>query len=70
MRAKVGDLIKFKWARDKTVVGVVISAHPYPDYHNGIDFTTIELLESDGRKFTYDVWRNGDQELEVLSEAG
>jgi len=66
---KPGDLVRFKWARDKTVVGVVISAHPYPDYHSGADFT-MELLESDGRKFTYDVWRNGDQELEVLSEAG
>jgi hypothetical protein len=50
-------------------VGVVISAHPYPDYHSGIDFT-MELLEQDGRKFIYHVWRNGDQELEVLSEAG
>jgi len=66
---KPGDLVRFKWARDKTVVGVVISIHKSPDYHSGIDFT-MELLESDGRKFTYHVWRNGDQELEVLSEAG
>ena len=66
---KPGDLIRFKWARDKTVVGVVISANPYPDYHSGIDFT-MELLEQGGRKFIYHVWRNGDAELEVLSEAG
>ena len=67
---KPGDLVRFKWARDKTVVGVVISVHPHPDYHSGIDFT-MELLEQDGRKFIYDVWRNdGEQELEVLSETG
>lgn len=66
---KPGDLIRFKWARDKTVVGVVISIHQSPDYRSEIDFI-MELLQSDGRKFTYDVWRNGDQELEVLSEAG
>ena len=65
---KVGDLVRFKWAYDKMVVGVVISANPYPDYHSGIDFT-MELLEQDGRKFIYHVWRNGEQELEVLSEA-
>ena len=66
---KPGDLVRFKWARDKTAVGVVLTVQPPPNYHSGIDFT-MELLESDGRKFTYDVLRNGDQELEVLSEAG
>jgi len=66
---KPGDLVRFKWARDKTVVGVVISIHQSPDYRSEIDFI-MELLQSDGRKFVYDVWRNGDQELEVLSEAG
>jgi len=66
---KPGDLVRFKWARDKTVVGVVISIHKSPDYRSEIDFI-MELLQSDGRKFVYDVWRNGDQELEVLSEAG
>jgi len=66
---KPGDLVRFKWARDKTVVGVVISIHQSSDYRSEIDFI-MELLQSDGRKFVYDVWRNGDQELEVLSEAG
>jgi len=66
---KPGDLVRFKWARDKTVVGVVISIHQSPAYRSEIDFI-MELLQSDGRKFVYDVWRNGDQELEVLSEAG
>ena len=66
---KPGDLVRFKWARDKTVVGVVVSIHQSPDYRSEIDFI-MELLQSDGRKFVYDVWRNGDQELEVLSEAG
>jgi len=65
---KPGDLVRFKWARDKTVVGVVISIHQSPDYRSEIDFI-MELLQSDGRKFVYDVWRNSDQELEVLSEA-
>jgi hypothetical protein len=46
---KVGDLVRFKWAYDKIVAGVVISVQPTPNYHSGIDFT-MELLESDGRK--------------------
>jgi hypothetical protein len=66
---KPGDLVRFKWAHDKTVVGVVLTVQPPPNYHRGIDFT-MEILESDGRKFTYDVWRNDEQDWEVLSEAG
>ena len=65
---KQGDLIRFTWAHHQTAVGVVLSVHPPPNYHSGIDYT-MELLEQDGRKFIYDVWRNGEQELEVLSEA-
>ena len=64
-----GDLVRFRWAHDRTVVGIVLTVQPPPNYHSGIDFT-MELLEQDGRKFIYDVWRNGEQELEVLSEAG
>jgi len=66
---KPGDLVRFKWAHDKTVVGVVLTVQPPPNYHSGIDFT-MEILESGGRKFKYDVWRNDEQDWEVLSEAG
>jgi hypothetical protein len=66
---KPGDLVRFKWARDKTVVGVVLTVQPPPNYHSGINFT-MEILETDGRKFKYDVWRNDEQDWEVLSEAG
>jgi hypothetical protein len=65
---KPGDLIRFTWAHHQTAVGVVLSVHPPPNYHSGIDYT-IEILEPDGRKFVYDVFRGGDQP-EVLSEAG
>ena len=66
---KPGDLVRFKWAHDKTVVGVVLTVQPPPNYHSGIDFT-MEILESGGRKFKYDVWRNDEHDWEVLSEAG
>ena len=60
MRPRVGDLILFNWKSswDEESIGLVIGVWEPPNYHSGIDYT-FELLQTDGRKFIYDVFRNG-----------
>ena len=58
MRPGVGDLVHFDWVSQHSATGIVVGVWDPPNYHSGIDYT-FELLQTDGRKFIYDVFRNG-----------
>jgi len=57
-RPSVGDLVRFDWVSPHSATGIVVGVWDPPNYHSGIDYT-FELLQTDGRKFIYDVFRNG-----------
>jgi hypothetical protein len=58
MKPSVGDFIKFDWVSDHSATGIVVGVWEPPNYHSGIDYT-FELLQTNGKKFIYDVFRNG-----------
>ena len=57
-RPSVGDLVRFDWVSPHSATGIVVGVWDPPNSHSGIDYT-FELLQTDGRKFIYDVFRNG-----------
>jgi hypothetical protein len=61
----IGDLVAFSWRAGSPTIGIVLGVHPPPNSHSGIDYT-LELLEPDGRRIMYDVFRGGS-EPEVIS---
>ena len=63
---KVGDLVRYNWnGPNSLVIGLVVSVWDPPNSHAKIDYT-LEILDSNGKKFLFDVWTNGP-EPEIIS---
>ena len=64
---KVGDLVRYNWGGTKysTVFGLVTDVWDPPNSHSKIDYT-LEILDSNGKKFLWDVWTNGPKP-EIIS---
>jgi hypothetical protein len=60
MKIRVGDLITHEWTSILSFHGLVVNVAESTELQKrqGILYT-FELLQTDGRKFTYDVFRNG-----------
>ena len=63
---KVGDLVRYnRDGPNSMVIGLVTDVWDPPNSHAKIDYT-LEILDSNGKKFLYDVWTNGP-EPEIIS---
>ena len=65
---KVGDLVRYNWdGPNSMVIGLVTDVWDPPNSHAKIDYT-LEILDSNGKKFLYDVWTNGTKPQVISRE--
>ena len=69
---KVGDLVRYDWGGPRggpnsMVIGLVTDVWDPPNSHAKIDYT-LEILDSNGKKFLYDVWTNGPKPQVISRE--